>query len=274
MGRIEVNGDIVKNSDGDLILRVDEYPEEYSQASNIDWSYDLGPILPQNDVLANAVRWYSDRQKNGIEVNDNGDQISLVIPLPVEMVVYKDDQSYVPTKVQSGIISKELPIDMVIYKDDRSYIPAEVQNVNIIKEMVKTAIINGCLPNPDTMKSDYQFFELGGGIGKLISGAVGGMIDKQGNVYAIIDVSAGLGIATPITATRGWGYLGNMSDKEKEDYAQALSGWSLGTTTGGGVQGNVSIGPSGVISAETSITPGIGKAIGGRNAWFLFNVNK
>jgi len=178
------------------------------------------------------------------------------------MVVYKDDQSYVPTKVQSGIISKELPIDMVIYKDDLSYIPAEVQNVNIIKEMVKTAIINDCLPNPDTMKSDYQFFELGG------------MIDKQGNVYAIVDVSAGLGIATPITATRGWGYLGNMSDKEKEDYAQALSGWSLGTTTGGGVQGNVSIGPSGVISAETSITPGIGKAIGGRNAWFLFNVNK
>jgi len=47
MGRIEVNGDIVGGRDGDLILRVEEYPEGYSQAGSIDWSYDLGAIPPE-----------------------------------------------------------------------------------------------------------------------------------------------------------------------------------------------------------------------------------
>jgi hypothetical protein len=123
------------------------------------------------------------------------------------------------------------------------------------------------------MQGDYQFIEGGAGFGKFISGAVGGMIDKQGNVYVIIDGSAGVALGFPITGTIGQGYFGNADKSNQNDYANALGGLSFGTTTGAGIQGNVSIGTSGVVSGETSLTPGIGKTFGARYTQFLFNIN-
>jgi hypothetical protein len=148
----------------------------------------------------------------------------------------------------------------------------EAENPYGFKQVVKDAIANGILPNPDTMQSDYVFIEGGIGIGKFVSGAAGLMMDKTGNVYAIVDGSVGYGLGLPIAAGRG--VFGNADKSDADKYRAALEGYSYGTTTGAGVQGNVSMGTTGVISGEVLATPSIGKTFGGRRAWYLFNVNK
>ena len=144
------------------------------------------------------------------------------------------------------------------------------------KQVVKDAIASGILPNPATMQSDYKLIE--GGLStpilKVASVTGGFMMDKKGNVYLIIDgsVGYGLGLPIPVTGSVGQGYFGNTEKSNAKDYKEALEGDSYGTTTGAGVQGNVSISRSGVISGELSLNPSIAKTFGGRYAWYLFNI--
>ncbi|AJQ28473.1 DUF4280 domain-containing protein [Pelosinus fermentans] len=155
----------------------------------------------------------------------------------------------------------------------------EAENPYGFKQAVKDAIDNGILPNPATMQSDYEFIEggLSTPIFKIASLAGGFILDKKGNVYAMVDASVGygLGLPYPVTGSVGQGYFGNADKSSEEKYRDALAGGSIGTTTGAGIQGNASIGvPSGVISGEVSFNPSIGKSFGGRYAWYLFNVNE
>lgn len=151
-----------------------------------------------------------------------------------------------------------------------------IEQIPGFKQVVREAIASGILPNPDTMQSDYKFIE--GGLStpilKLASVTGGIMMDKKGNVYLIADgsVGYGLGLPIPVTGSVGQGYFGNIEKSDEADYREALAGGSFGTTTGAGVQGNVSIGTSGVISGELSLNPSIAKTFGGRYAWYLFNI--
>ncbi|WP_312335091.1 hypothetical protein [Anaerospora hongkongensis] len=144
------------------------------------------------------------------------------------------------------------------------------------KQVVRSAIASSILPNPATMQSDYKFIE--GGLStpilKLASVTGGFMMDKKGNVYLIADgsVGYGLGLPIPVTGSVGQGYFGNAEKSDEADYREALAGGSFGTTTGAGVQGNVSIGTSGVLSGELSLNPSVAKTFGGRYAWYLFNI--
>jgi len=142
-----------------------------------------------------------------------------------------------------------------------------------LRQVVQVGIANGILPDPATMESDYKFIEGGLGIGKFVSVAGGLMMDKKGNVYAILDGSVGYGLGPPVTGVVGQGYFGNAEKNNAQHYQEALQGASFGTTTGAGMQGNVSIGTSGVISGEVSFNPSIGKTFGGRYAEYLFNIN-
>jgi len=142
-----------------------------------------------------------------------------------------------------------------------------------LRQAVQVGIANGLLPDPATMESDYKFIEGGLGIGKFVSVAGGLMMDKKGNVYAILDGSVGYGLGLPVTGVVGEGYFGNAEKSDEKAYKTALEGSSFGTMTGAGVQGNVSIGTSGVISGEVSFNPSIGKTFGGRYAEYLFNIN-
>ncbi|MEN6309611.1 MAG: hypothetical protein ABFD91_17825, partial [Anaerohalosphaeraceae bacterium] len=159
-----------------------------------------------------------------------------------------------------------------VYVADKNGISTDVS----LKQAVKLGIAQGILPNPATMESDYRFIEGGFSIPLLkFAGIAGGfMMDKMGNVYAMVDASVGygLGLPIPVAGSVGQGYFGNADKSDKGKYREALEGYSVGTTTGAGIQGNASVGTSGVISGEVSVTPGIGKTVGGRYAWYLFNI--
>jgi hypothetical protein len=158
---------------------------------------------------------------------------------------------------------------------DENYFPdSGIVNTGVsLKQAVQVGVANGILPNPATMESDYQFIEGGLGIGKFVGVSGGLMVDKKGNVYAILDGSVGYGLGLPVTGVVGQGYFGNAEKDDAQRYQKALQGVSFGTTTGAGVQGNVSIGTSGVISGEVSVNSSIGKTFGGRYVEYLFNIN-
>lgn len=158
--------------------------------------------------------------------------------------------------------------------------PSPNVNIDLIsgfKQAVKDAIADGLLPNPATMQGDYKFIE--GGLStpilKILSVSGGFMLDKKGNVYLIMDGSGGasLGLPLPVTGSVGTGiFFGNAEKNNAAAYREALAGGSLGTTTGAGIQGTMSISRSGVVSGEVSLSPSITKSVGGRYAWYLFNV--
>jgi filamentous hemagglutinin len=139
-------------------------------------------------------------------------------------------------------------------------------------ETVRSLIDAGIIGDPRTMECDYAYFELSAGLGKFASAAGGFMVDKQGNVYAIVDGSAGVGIAPPITGTYGKGYVGNISEQDRTDLSNALEGLSVGSTSVAGAGGNVSVGSGFVLSAEVQASFGIGKSVGVRYAKKIFNI--
>ncbi|WP_199884111.1 DUF4280 domain-containing protein [Anaerosinus massiliensis] len=188
------------------------------------------------------------------------------------------DQSKL-TCVKGGVISIVMNADSVELGDRNEDVEFEMEGLVVVaeaenpygfKQIVKDAIANGILSDPDTMQGDYKFIEGGLGIGKFVSGAAGIMMDKTGNVYAIVDGSVGYGLGIPVAL--GEGVFGNADKSDEEKYREALEGISYGTTTGAGIQGNVSMGTSGVVSGEVLATPGVGKTFGFRFAKYLFNV--
>lgn len=140
-------------------------------------------------------------------------------------------------------------------------------------ETVRSLIDAGIIGDPRTMECDYAYFELSVGLGKFAGGAGGFMVDKQGNVYVIVDLSAGIGLAPPITGTVGKGYVGNISDADRADLSNALSGLSAGITSVAGIGGNISAGvPSIALTGEIQASLGIGKSAGVRYAIPIFNI--
>ncbi|WP_217645154.1 hemagglutinin repeat-containing protein [Pelosinus propionicus] len=139
-------------------------------------------------------------------------------------------------------------------------------------ETIRSLIDAGIIGDPRTMECDYAYFELSAGLGKFVGVAGGFMVDKQGNVYAIVDGSAGVGIAPPITGTYGKGFVGNIPDTQRDDLTNALEGLSVGTTSVAGAGGNVSVGSGFVLSAEVQASFGIGKSVGARYAKQIFNI--
>ncbi|MDR3562612.1 MAG: hypothetical protein P4N59_14420 [Negativicutes bacterium] len=173
----------------------------------------------------------------------------------------------------NGFLPGQAKVVNVTYSRDEAYLDEHGINTDIpLRQAVKIGIAQGILPDPATMNSDYKFIEGGAGIGKFVSGAAGLMMDKKGNVYAIFDGSVGYGLGPPVTGSAGQGYFGNADKSDANAYRDALEGLSFGATTGAGIQGNVSVGTSGVTSGEVSLTPGIGKTVGGRYTVYLFNI--
>ena len=139
-------------------------------------------------------------------------------------------------------------------------------------ETVRSLIDVGIIGDSRTMNCDYAYFELNAGLGKFVGVAGGFMVDKQGNVYTIVDGSTGVGIAPPITGTYGKGFVGNISEQDRTDLSSALEGLSGGITSVAGVGGNVSVGSGLVLSAEVQASFGIGKSAGVRYAKKIFNI--
>ncbi|SEP48053.1 hypothetical protein SAMN04490178_1572, partial [Propionispora vibrioides] len=146
---------------------------------------------------------------------------------------------------------------------------------NTTGETIRNLIDAGIIGDPRTMQCDYAYFELSIGLGKFASGAGGFMVDKQGTVYVIVDASAGVGVAPPLTGTVGMGYVGNISDADRADLSNALAGLSAGITSVAGIGGNISAGiPSVALTGEIQASLGIGKSAGVRYAIPIFNIPK
>lgn len=67
------------------------------------------------------------------------------------------------------------------------------------KQMGRQLIEEGIIPDPAKMTSDYEYFELGAGALKFLTGAGGGIIDKEGNVYLFAEGTGGFGVGTPVS---------------------------------------------------------------------------
>lgn len=145
--------------------------------------------------------------------------------------------------------------------------PEEVTN------LVNQEISSGNLPIWQEMKQDYYIFSAGISLplGRFITGAIGGILDKKGNVYVILEGGGALGVSSGIQITAGFG---NFSGKKEgaQSYKDAIAGLSLAITGAAGVQGSAGWSTSGVVSGEVTATSGMGSSLTGRYVIFIENL--
>ena len=143
------------------------------------------------------------------------------------------------------------------------------------KQMGRQLIEEGIIPDPAKMTSDYEYFELGAGALKFLTGAGGGIIDKEGNVYLFAEGTGGFGVGTPIFVGKGYGYvdpswLKNNPDKTIID---AIGGSSYGISGSSLLSGSVSKGyDGGAINTEFGIITSAGTNFTYRRTIFIGNI--
>jgi filamentous hemagglutinin len=145
-----------------------------------------------------------------------------------------------------------------------------------IKDNINSLISVGLLSRPDEMEHDYRIFMAGASLPiRFVAGASGYILDKKGNVYALIEVDGGFGVSTPVQITDGFGNFKAPEKENANDYKSAIEGWSLGGGGASGVQVSASVSTSGLVSTEVTGTTAIGTTLfAGRYVQYLFNLNE
>ncbi|MDY4475580.1 hemagglutinin repeat-containing protein [Mitsuokella sp.] len=173
-------------------------------------------------------------------------------------------------KLQEGF-EPQLGSDGAWYADG-FWVPA--QDVRVSKNVFfKNAIRAGFIPDPNKMKSDYQFFEIGGGIAKFLGVSGGFILDKQGNLYGFKQFNAGAGIAPPVYINVGKGYIETNWKGQNENFIEAITGESYGISGSSIISASVSKGTNeGAITIEVAVSTSAGTNISKRIAYYLGNI--
>ena len=123
------------------------------------------------------------------------------------------------------------------------------RNNNLAESAARVAIKLNLMPNPNDMISDYCYVQISGGVGQFLSGDLGCIIDKYGNLYGFIQGDAGIGISPPISTDSGIGTIETNWKKENGDnddaFISAITGGSYGAGGTSLVSASVSKGVNG-----------------------------
>ena len=144
-----------------------------------------------------------------------------------------------------------------------------------ISNFIEQASKDGTLPSWQEMDSDYYVFDLSGTIpiGEFISGSVGGILDKKGNVYLVIGGGVGLGASTPLQISAGFGNLSDFPGSSPEEYRSAITGLSASINGAALIQAGYGKSLFGDIdSTEISATSSLGIEGNIKGIIFLYNL--
>ena len=141
-----------------------------------------------------------------------------------------------------------------------------------IVSAVSGLVSSGILPNPQNMPTDYQFFSVSTGI-LIFSGSIGGIIDKQGNVYKFAEGSATLGISTPVGLSSGSGIIETKWKNSNDKFIEALSGSGVGLAGSVIISASVSKGRGkSPLTMEIGLDSYVGKKIAIKEAEYIGNI--
>ena len=122
------------------------------------------------------------------------------------------------------------------------------------------------------MPTDYQFFSVSTGI-LIFSGSIGGIIDKQGNVYKFAEGSATLGISTPVGLSSGSGIIETKWKNSNDKFIEDLSGSGVGLAGSVIISASVSKGRGkSPLTMEIGLDSYVGKKIAIKEAEYIGNI--
>ena len=139
--------------------------------------------------------------------------------------------------------------------------------INTYKKDIEAVAINEALylRNQGKLVIDNSFdymsvqIEFGG----RLAGAVGLIIDRDGNLYGTIAMGPGVSLGTPVTVS-----FGVIKDK---DYTNSIPGYFGTITARGGVGGTIVISGSGAVT-EVNISPSVSLSASVRYIWYIGNL--
>ena len=173
---------------------------------------------------------------------------------------------------QMGTKWNELDEEMEAREAVKEIIEKEVWNQienskeSTAKEVMRKAyyLVDKGIIDPTNMIGDYVSTQLSLGEG-LKAGAVGCIIDKEGNVYATLDFAPGGTVGVPLVT--GYGFLSDKSD----GYINSISGLSGSFSAIGGFGGTVGVSDAGIIS-EINASSSVGVSLSFAYTWYVGNI--
>jgi len=173
---------------------------------------------------------------------------------------------------QMGTKWNELDEEMEAREAVKEIIEKEVWNQienskeSTAKEVMRKAhyLVDKGIIDPTNMIGDYVSTQLSLGEG-LKAGAVGCIIDKEGNVYATLAFAPGGTVGVPLMT--GYGFLSDKSD----GYINSISGLSGSFSAIGGFGGTVGVSGASIIG-EINASGSVGVSLSFAYTWYVGNI--
>ena len=173
---------------------------------------------------------------------------------------------------QMGTKWNELDEEMEAREAVKEIIEKEVWNQienskeSTAKEVMRKAhyLVDKGIIDPTNMIGDYVSTQLSLGEG-LKTGAVGCIVDKQGNVYATLAFALGGTVGVPLVT--GYGFLSDKSD----GYINSISGLSGSFSAIGGFGGTVGVSGASIIG-EINASGSVGVSLSFAYTWYVGNI--
>ena len=169
--------------------------------------------------------------------------------------------------------SDEVQKESELYVSDQDSAVEEEEKAarnRLSMEIIKSSVSAGIISDPATMKYDYTFGKIEGGVFKLAGLEAGYIIDKQGGVYKFVGTSISIGVGAPISLGTG---VGKLSDDT--DLINAISGNSVGI--GGssivGVSISKGVGTDAPITVELVTETAAGTNVSWRYTEYIGNIH-
>ena len=173
---------------------------------------------------------------------------------------------------QMGTKWNELDEEMEAREAVKEIIEKEVWNQienskeSTAKEVMRKAhyLVDKGIIDPTNMIGDYVSTQLSLGEG-LKAGAVGCIVDKEGNVYATLAFAPGGTVGVPLMT--GYGFLSDKSD----GYINSISGLSGSFSAIGGFGGTVGVSGASIIG-EINASGSVGVSLSFAYTWYVGNI--
>ena len=172
--------------------------------------------------------------------------------------------------------SDEVQKESELYVSDQDSAVEEEEKASrnrLSMEIIKSSVSAGIISDPATMKYDYTFGKIEGGVFKLAGLEAGYIIDREGNVYKFVGASLSAGFGAPVSGGIG---VGTVTSNVETSLTDKISGSSVGI--GGsslvGVSISKGIGANAPISVEIVTETAAGTNISWRYTEYIGNVKK
>ena len=172
--------------------------------------------------------------------------------------------------------SDEVQKESELYVSDQDSAVEEEEKAarnRLSMEIIKSSVSAGIISDPATMKYDYTFGKIEGGVFKLAGLEAGYIIDREGNVYKFVGASLSAGFGAPVSGGIG---VGTVTSNVETSLTDKISGNSVGI--GGsslvGVSISKGIGANAPISVEIVTETAAGTNISWRYTEYIGNVKK